>query len=187
MAVECAVQLRLWLSKMCSAICCSDELLKTHRHCEDDGRVGECGCGWAQMSAPAHLIPRTRKVCVVKKKRYIAHWTDRHKGRQHQISAKSYETAGEVEKKMRIDKSKKRTKITCNDRTDAPDVYNYLCIAESEAHTSHSVLLCWFVSILVSTVFCLSFLSLFSLHCLLLAAFHFVLLLNSLGSVATIL
>lgn len=67
----------------------------------------------------------------------------------------------ERERKKRIEKrSKKRTKITCNDRTGAPDVYNYLCIAEREngkererereAHI-HSVVLRSFVSILVLT------------------------------------
>lgn len=38
----------------------------------------------------------------------------------------------EKENANREEKSKKRTKITCNDQTDAPDVYNYLCIAERE-------------------------------------------------------
>lgn len=41
---------------------------------------------------------------------------------------------------MRIEKrSKKRTEIAFNDRTNAPDVYNYLCIAENE----HIHLLCF--------------------------------------------
>lgn len=82
-----------------------------------------------------------------------------HTERQHKCSNRKKQRRRE--KKMRIEKrSKKRTEIACNDRTNAPDVYNYLCIAESE----HIHLLCFsFVSILFSTA------RLFSLSLLLLS------------------
>lgn len=136
-----AALLRLWLLKRCQA-----NLL--HRWSSRFRTIGERDDekkkAWARVSAslrsPArslllcHKEPRytnvhgASNVCLFvwtwnsMQKRYIAHWTDRHKCRQPKLA----------KKKMRIDKSKKRTKITCNDRTDAPDVYNYLCIAERE-------------------------------------------------------